>query len=142
ITGRKRLAGIDQKIVRRPMAGQSRDRRLLTGADADFFAVAAIFRRQHELALYLIIITFGPAVVGAFLQQHDLLRRQLRALAGVKVARPILRELIAAVLGDEQAPGGIEGKAFAVAQTGGVALRRREMLILFVGVVKPDAGAS
>src|SRR6516165_3092720 len=43
ITGGKRLAGIDQKIVRRPMAGKSRDRRLLAGAHANFFAVAAIF---------------------------------------------------------------------------------------------------
>jgi hypothetical protein len=76
------------------------------------------------------------------LQEHDLLGGQLRILLRVEVARPILRELIAAVLGDEQAAGGIEGKAFAVAQPRGVALRRREMLILFVGVVPARVSSS
>ena len=46
------------------------------------------------------------------------------------------------MLRGEEAPGGVEGEAFAIAQPGGVALRRGEMLILFVGVVEPDAGAS
>jgi S1-C subfamily serine protease len=49
ITGGERVARIDQKIVRRPMAGKRRDRRLLAGADADLFAVAAIFRRHTSL---------------------------------------------------------------------------------------------
>ena len=114
------------------MAGERRDRRLLAGADADLFAVAAIFRRQHELVLQLIVVAFRPAVIGALLQQHDFLGRQLRALPRVEVARPVLRELIAAVLGDEETPGGVEREAFAVAQPGGVALRRREMLIFLL----------
>ena len=46
------------------------------------------------------------------------------------------------MLGDEQTAGGIEGKTFAVAQPGGISLGRREMLIFFVGVVEPDAGAG
>src|SRR4029077_750435 len=142
ITGGERLARIDQKIVRRPMTGKGCNRRLLAGADADLFAVAAIFRRQHELVLQLIVVAFRPAVVGALLQQHDLLGRQLRALPRVEVARPVLRELIAAVLRGEETSGGVEREAFAVAQPRGVALRRGEMLIFFVGVVEPDAGAT
>ena len=124
------------------MARECRDRRLLAGAHADLFAVAAIFRGQHELILQLIVVAFRPAVIGALLQQHDFLGRQLRALTRIEVARPILRELIAAVLRDEETPGGVEGETFAIAQAGRVALRRPEMLIFFVGVVEPDAGAS
>ncbi len=46
------------------------------------------------------------------------------------------------MLGDKQAAGGIERKALAVAQPGGVALRRRETLIFFVRLIEPDAGAG
>src|SRR4029079_14963814 len=37
---------------------------------------------------------------------------------------------------------GIESKTFAITQSRSVALRPREMLIFFVGVIKPGAGAS
>ena len=44
--------------------------------------------------------------------------------------------------GGEQAPGGIKRETLTVAQSGGVAFLRREMLILFVRIIEPSAGAG
>ena len=63
-------------------------------------------------------------------------------MLGGKEVRPVLRKLIASMLGDEQASGGVERKSLAVAQSGRVAFRRRETLILCIGVVAPCAGAG
>ena len=139
IRGGEGLPGIDQKIVRRPVTGQRCDRSLFLGADADLPAVATIFRRQHELIRKSIIIAFRPTIVGAFFQLDDFLGRKLGAFLGGKEARPVLRKLIAAVLGDEKTPGGVERKSFTVAQAGRIAFRRRETLIRFVCVIEPRA---
>src|SRR5262249_45093743 len=63
ITAGEGLAGVDQKIVRRPMTRKSRHRPLPLRAPAHGLAIAAIFRRLHKLPLCLIVIALRPAVV-------------------------------------------------------------------------------
>jgi hypothetical protein len=82
------------------------------------------------------------AVVCAFFELHDFLGRKLGVLFRGKKARPVLRELVAAMLGDKETARGIEHKSLAVVQPGRIAFRRRETLIFFVGVIKPYAGAG
>ena len=50
-------------------------------------------------------------------------------------------QLVAAMLGDVEAPGCVEVEALAVAVAGGIAFLRREYLTDLVGVVAPDAAA-
>ena len=59
IAGGKGPSGINQEVVRRPMAGKSSHRRLLIGAHADLLAIAAIVGREHELALQLIVMNLS-----------------------------------------------------------------------------------
>ena len=115
ICGGKSVARIDRKIIRRPVSGQCRDRGFFLGANSYLLAVAAIFRRQHELVRDLIVVAFRPAIVGAFFELDNFLSRKLRALLGGKEARPVLRELVAAMLGDEWVVtlGGIAATAVA-----------------------------
>src|SRR5882757_57706 len=142
IAGRKLGAEIDRERVGRPMAGKSRDGALALSAEADgLAAVSAIFRREHELLLILIVVAFRPTVVGARRELDELLRRQVRALLGGVEARPVLVELVSAVLRGKQAAGRVEGEAFAVAQARGVTFSRREDLAGLVGVVTPDPAA-
>src|SRR5258708_268558 len=84
---------------------------------------------------------FGPPVVGARRELDELLRREVRALFGGVEARPVLVELVAAVLRGKQAAGRVEGETFAVAQARGVTFGRREDLTGLVGVVTPDPAA-
>src|SRR5690242_905627 len=105
------------------MPGEERDRRRLVGADADLLAaVAAVFGSEHELVLILVEVALRPAVIAALLDGDDLLGRQIRALLHRVELRPVLRELIAAVLGRVKLAGGIEREAFAVADAGGIAV--------------------
>ena len=61
------------------------------------------------------VVAFRPAIVGAFFELDNFLSRKLRALLGGKEARPVLRELVAAMLGDEWVVtlGGIAATAVA-----------------------------
>src|SRR5204863_7895719 len=92
-------------------------------------------------ALLGIEIALRPTVPRAMLEDHDLLGRQLEALIDRVKLGPVLVQLIAAVLRDEEAPGGIEVEALAVANARGIALLGREHLIGLAGVVAPDASA-
>ncbi len=133
-------AVIDQQVVRRPMAGECRNRSKLLGADSNrLAAVSAILGRQHQLFLILVVIAFGPAVIAAFAKLHNLFGRQVDALLhGIELG-PVLRELVAPVLGRKQMARGVERKSFAIADTSGKALGGRERLACLVGVVAPDA---
>jgi hypothetical protein len=51
-------------------------------------------------------------------------------------------QLIPPMLGDENAPRRVDGKAFAIAYPSGEAAGRRKCLIRFVGIVTPYAAAS
>lgn len=92
---------IDSQIVGGPVPWEGGDRRLPMRADPDRLAIAAIFRREHQLILFLVIIALGPAIVGAGDELHQFLGRQIRALRRRVEPRPVLKELIATVLGRE-----------------------------------------
>src|SRR5207302_831987 len=83
---------------------------------------------------------FGPPIVGAALEPHQLLRRQVGALLGLVEGRPVLRELVPAVLGRIDADAHrIDGNAARVADAGHDALGGRGSLRRPFGVVAPDA---
>ncbi len=121
------------------MAGKESDGRFFLSADADGLAVAAIFWGENELLLKAVEIAFGPTEIGAFREFDHFFRRQLMALLRRIEMRPVLIELIAAVLRIEETPRCIEGKALAIAQTCRVTLRRREQLAGLVRIIAPDA---
>jgi hypothetical protein len=74
------------------MAGKGGNRRLLIGTDTDrLAAVAAIFGRQDELFLILVVIAFRPAVIGALLQLEEFLGGELDTLLDRVELGPILR---------------------------------------------------
>src|SRR5476649_1349167 len=123
------------------MAGKGRDRRQLLGANPGFLAaVAAIFRRQHQPLLSLVVIAFGPTVIATLAKLHHLFGRQIGALLDGVELRPVLRQLIAPMLGRKKMSGGIEREALAIAETGGVTLGGRENLPRLISVIAPDAG--
>src|ERR1700733_1494622 len=102
IAGRERRPVIDSQVVGGPVPWEGGDRRLPLRADPDrLAAIAAVFRRKHQLILFLVIIALGPAIVGAGDELNQFLGRQIRALRRRIEARPILKELIATVLGRE-----------------------------------------
>src|SRR5581483_8279463 len=139
----KLAASVDDHIIRCPVGREGRHRGQLVGTFADgLAAVAAVLGREHQLVLLVIEITLGPAIVAALLDFQQFLGGQLRTLLGGIEARPVGPELIPAVLGGIQPrPRGIERDAVSVANTGGIALRGRELLAGLVGVIAPDAGA-
>src|SRR6266446_3763182 len=90
-----------------------------------------------------ILSAVAPFADGADADSHQLLRRQVGALLGLVECRPVLRELVAAVLGRIDAharriDGG--GDAARVAEPGDEALSGREPLSRPLGLVAPDAG--
>jgi hypothetical protein len=92
---------IDSQIVGSPVTWEGGDRRLSLRADADrLAAIAAIFRREYQLILLLVVIALGPAIVGAGHELNQFLGGQLRALRRRVEARPVLEEF-ATVLGRE-----------------------------------------
>jgi len=115
---RELLPVVDQQIVGSPVRGEGRDRRLLAATDPDGLpTVTAVLRSQDELLLRGVVVALRPAVVRAALQPDELLRREVGALLGTIEMRPVLRELIAPVLGrvDPDA-GGIDRDASRIAE--------------------------
>jgi hypothetical protein len=132
---------IDSQIVGGPVPREGGDRRPPLRANANRLAIAAIFRREHQLVLLLVKVALGPAIVGAGEEPDQLLGRQFRALLGIVEARPILKELIATMLGREQSAGVVEGEALAISQAAHETLLGRKDLSRLVGVIEPRAGA-
>ena len=98
------------------MGGERRDRRLRLVALADrLAAVAAVLGRQHELLLLAVVVALRPAVPGALLEIEHLLGREVKTLLGGVELRPVLVQLVAAVLRHVQTTGGVEVEALAVA---------------------------
>jgi hypothetical protein len=93
------------------------------------------------MAGVLVVIALGPAIVGAGNELDQFLGRQFRALRRRVEARPVLKELIATVLGREQTAGVVEGEALTIAQTGDKALLGRKDLSRLVSVIASRAGA-
>ena len=130
---------IDPQIIGGPVPWEGCDRRLPLHADTDRLAIAAIFWREHQFFLLLVIIALGPAIVGAGDELDQLLDRQFRALRRRVESRPVLKELIATVLGREQAAGVVEGEALAIAKSAYEALLGRKDLSRLVSVIAPRA---
>src|SRR5215831_15594239 len=117
VGSRELTSVIKQEIVGRPMSGKGRDRCALVRTEPDRFpAVAAVFRGKDQLVLSEIKITIRPAVIGAALELHQLLRRLLGALLGRIEVWPVFPQLVAAVLGRKDPAGGVECDPFPVAQ--------------------------
>ena len=67
---------VDREVIGRPVAGESGYGAAPLRADAlRLAAVAAIFGGEHELLLLLIVIAFGPAVIGAGREVQQLFGR-------------------------------------------------------------------
>src|SRR5580692_4354749 len=136
------MSVVERKIVRGPVCRKKRDRSSLPRARPDrLAAVTAIFRSQHELLLDPVEIAIRPAVVRALLQSQQLFGGEIGALLRPVEFRPILRQLIPAMLGYINSTGGVECEALAIADPGGEALGRRKVLPGPVRVVAPGAGA-
>src|SRR5262249_40232085 len=143
VSRRERLALIDEQVVRRPVGGKRRGRRLLLRTHAHrLAAVAAILRRQHKLLLVVIVVAFRPAEIRATPQLDQFLRRLAGARDRLVKAREILSQLVAPVLCREYPPSGIEREALAIAQARRESFRRGEVLIQLVGVVAPGTTAG
>src|SRR5438552_9033526 len=138
---RKLMSGIKQQVVWRPMTWKRRDRSALVGTQTNRFpAVTAVFWSKHKLTLAQIKVAIRPAVVGTALDPHQLLRRLIGTLLRRIEVRPVLPQLVAAMLGRKHPAHGIERDPLPVAQPGDEALGRREPLPRSIGVVAPDAG--
>src|SRR5215831_4974122 len=89
IGGRELTSVIKQEVVGRPMAGKGRDGCALVGTEPNrFAAVATVFRGKDQPALAQIEVAIRPAVIGAALELHELLRRLHGALLGRIETRP------------------------------------------------------
>src|SRR5208283_3185389 len=133
----------DQQIVGSPVCREKCDRRGPRRADPDLLTtVAAVFRPKDQLFLIPIEIAFRPTVVVALFESDDFFGREIRPALRFVVLRPVLRELIPAMLCDEQPSVGVDRKAFAVADTGCIAFSRREFLVGLVRIIAPRAAAG
>src|ERR1700720_3431301 len=133
---------VERKSVWGPVCREKRYRASLPRAwPNSLAAVTAIFRSQHKLLLDPVEIALRPAVVGALLQSQQLFGGEIGALLRPVEFRPILRQLIPAMLGYINSTGGVECEALAIADPSGEALGRREVLPGPVRVVAPSAGA-
>src|SRR5208283_1629082 len=106
---RKLMPIVECKIVGSPVRREKRDRASLLRARPDrLAAVATIFRSQHQLLLDSVEIALRPAVVGALLQSQQLFGWEIGALLRPVKFRPILGQLITAMLGDIKAARSVE----------------------------------
>ena len=130
---RELRAFVDFEIVRRPVGGKRRDRRLEFLAVADLLAaITAILWRQHTLFLRDIEIAGRPSVIGILFQNHHLFSGKFEALLRRVKLGPVLMQLIAAMLGDVKVPRAVEvASASGLLITGsGMFPGRREQMSL------------
>src|SRR5262249_59690501 len=100
-----------------------------------------VFRGKVKLVMPQTKVRIGPAVVGAALELHHLLRRLIGAKLWRIEVRPVFPQLVAAVLGRKYPARGVECDPYPVAQSGGEARGGRKALSGPIGVVAPNAGA-
>src|SRR5207248_3108517 len=143
---RELTAEVEREVIGRPVAGEDRDRASLLRTDPDgLSAIAPVLGRHHQLLLRVVEVAFGPPIVGAALEPHELLRRQIRPLLGLVECWPVLRELIPAVLGRIDADARrVDGDAARVADAGGGQCIPHDAIVDLReerAAVKRDAGA-
>ncbi len=103
------------EIVGRPVRRKPRDWTALlrTGADG-LAAIAAVLRGKDQLPLVGVEIAFRPAVIRALIQLQQLFGGLVGALLWPVQVRPVLRELVPAMLHDVEPAGLIKGEPFAM----------------------------
>ena len=143
VGGWKLLLVIEDHSVGSPVCGEGCGRAGLGGANARLVAIAAVFRGENQALEVRVVVALGPAVVAAFLEEHDFFRGQRGFLFGFVDLGPVGMELVASVLRDVDAVVClINAEAFSVADAGCVAFGGREGLIGLLRVVAPDAATS
>src|SRR6202167_1988909 len=105
-------------------------------------AIATVLGPEYQLVLLAIKIALGPPVVLALFQSYYLLGGLFRSGRGWVILRPVLIELIAAMLCHEEPAFGIECHSFAVAYPGRISFGSGKCLACLFGVVTPGAAAS
>src|SRR5437660_11302376 len=139
---RELMAVVEDEVVGRPVRGEDREGAAPLRTRPDGLpAVAAVFRGEHQLTLGPVEVALRPPIVGAALHPHQLFRRLVGTLLWPVKARPVLAQLVPAVLRrvDPDARR-VDGDAAGVARPGRDALRGREPLPRPLRVVPPDAG--
>src|SRR5262249_40868226 len=141
---RKRRARIKEERVRRPVAGERRDRCLLLRALVDLLSIATVFGREHELVELVREIAVRPAEVVAFVRLEQLFRRIVGVVMGVEFpTATVAAELIAAVhRGPQLIIERADRDAHRVANTLREMNAGRLGLTFLASVEPPDAGAS
>src|ERR1700722_1627916 len=141
-SGERRVQS-DQQIVGRPVCREECDGWSPRDAQTHLLtAIAAIFRPKNQLLLKAVEIAFRPTVVMTLFESNDFLGWEIWADLHFVELLPVLRELIPAMLRDEQSAVGVYRKAFAVANTAGIAISGRELLIRLARVITPRASAG
>src|SRR3984957_12257525 len=108
------------------MRGEEGNGRGSVRACADFIAaLAPVLRCKHQFLLRPVEVAFGPTIVGALLEHHELFGGKERALFGLVDPYPVLVELIPAVLCNEQPTIGVDCYAFGVTNAGSVTVGGR-----------------
>src|SRR5439155_24813066 len=91
-------ARVEDEPVRRPVRRERDGRLLLLRAGSDASAVAAVLGSEHEVAELDVVVAVRPSEVVALVDGKELLRWLLGALLQAVEFRPVLAELVAAVL--------------------------------------------
>src|SRR5579871_3950409 len=140
---RKLPAAVDQEIVGRPVCRKPRNGAtlVLTGPDS-LAAITAVLGGKDQLLLIAIEIALRPTVIGAVLKLQQFFSGLICSLLRPIQFRPVLRELIPAMLHDIQPARLIECEPLTVADPGGEPLRRGEALPDSTGIVTPRATAG
>ena len=106
------------------MARKRNDRSILLRANADrVAAITGVLGGEHQLLLIPVEVAFGPPEVGARGEVHDFLGGELGALRQRIQLRPVLTELVAAMLRGKDLPRRIDRNADGVAQASHEPLR-------------------
>src|SRR5450432_2272280 len=116
---------VERERVRRPVRREVRDRLELLVAVTDRLpAIAVVLGREHQLLLRGVEVALRPPVVAALHDLEQLLRRKIGALLRRVEPRPVVAELVAAVLRGVELPRGVERDADGVANARGEAAGR------------------
>src|SRR5436309_7432763 len=116
IAGWKLFPVVAHHAVRPPVGGKRGNRSdLVRARTLTFAAVTAVLGRKDELLSHCVVIAFRPAIVAARLQKQQLFGRQNSFLGGLVEIGPIRMQLVSSVLGHEYPAGGVDGKAFSIA---------------------------
>src|SRR2546422_9923585 len=133
-------ARVERQAIGRPVSRERQQRLLLVLAAAHLLAVAAVLRREHQVAELRVVIAVGPAEVGTLGELEELLRRLLGALLDGEQLGPVLAQLIPAVLRGVQLTRRRERESDGVADTRGESRPAQPRLVVFGRVESPHAG--